>query len=159
MEVEDADDDGMIDRGFRTFMVYNEADKEFNIASPHPAYDLNTGYESIRIFKYTSSPSFSMAGTHRYVSSTTSPCQSSYKISDVAHNDDCLFFAPPRSWWTITAALYGAKSNIKGWALTPVEIPMSLYPTESTSLHRPRETSFTPFKTTCWHIIPPGTWR
>jgi len=33
-----------------------------------------------------------MAGTHRYASSTTSPCQSSYKISDAAHNDDCMFF-------------------------------------------------------------------
>ena len=40
MEVEDADNDGMIDRGFGTFIVYNEADKELNIASPHPAYDL-----------------------------------------------------------------------------------------------------------------------
>ena len=92
MEVEDADNDGMIDLGFGTFIVYNEADNELNIASPHPAYDLNAGYESIRIFKYTSSRSFSMAGTHRYAGSTTSPCQSSYKISDAAHNDDCMFF-------------------------------------------------------------------
>jgi hypothetical protein len=40
MKVEDADNDGMIDRGFGTFIVYNEADNELNIASPHPAYDL-----------------------------------------------------------------------------------------------------------------------
>lgn len=93
MEVEDANSDGMVDRGFGTFIVYNEADKELNIASAHPAYDLNTGYECIRIFKYTSSRCFSMAGTHRYASSTTSSCQSSYKISDAAHNVNIMFFA------------------------------------------------------------------
>jgi hypothetical protein len=93
MEVEDANNDGMVDRGFGTFIVYNEAEKELNIASPHPAYDLDTGYEAIRVFKYTSSRSFSLAGTHRYASSTTSSCQSSYRISDAAHNDDCMFFA------------------------------------------------------------------
>jgi len=93
MEVEDADTDGMIDRGFGTFIVYNEADKEMNIASPHPRFDQNTGYESIRIFKYTSSRSFSLAGTHRNASSTPSSCQSSYMESDAAHNEDLMFFA------------------------------------------------------------------
>ncbi len=93
MEVEDDDDDGMVDRGFGTFIVYNDADRELNIASPHPRYDMNTGYESIRIFKYTSSRSFSLAGTHRNASSTTSSCQSSYKESDAAHNNDIMFFA------------------------------------------------------------------
>ncbi|MDQ1351630.1 MAG: hypothetical protein QG657_1935, partial [Acidobacteriota bacterium] len=93
MEVEDADSDGLIDRGFGTFIVYNEAEKEMNIASPHPRFDQNTGYESIRIFKYTSSRSFSLAGTHRHASSTPSSCQSSYMESDAAHNEDLMFFA------------------------------------------------------------------
>jgi|GEM_PF-6055226 len=92
MEVEDANSDGMIDRGFGSLIVYNEAEKELNIASPHPVYDLNTGYQSVRIFKYTSSRTLSLAGVHRYAGSATSPCQSSYKISDSAHNDECMFF-------------------------------------------------------------------
>lgn len=92
MEVADGNNDGKIDRGFGTFIVYNEADKELNIASPHPRYDLTTGYESIRIFKYTSCRSFSLAGTHRNASSSSSSCQSSYRESDCAHNDDLMFF-------------------------------------------------------------------
>lgn len=92
MEVEDANSDGLVDRGFGTFIVYNEAEKELNIAAAHPYYDLDTGEECIRIFKYTSSRAFSCNGTHRYASSTTSPCQSSYKISDGAHNNDNMFF-------------------------------------------------------------------
>ncbi|MCK4762679.1 MAG: fibronectin type III domain-containing protein [Candidatus Aminicenantes bacterium] len=92
MEVEDGNNDGMVDKGFGTFIVYNEADKELNIAASHPAYDLTTGEECIRIFKYTGARAFSANGTHRYASSTTSPCQSSYKISDGAHNADLMFF-------------------------------------------------------------------
>jgi hypothetical protein len=96
MEVADGNNDGKIDRGFGTFIVYNEAEKELNIASPHPRYDLNTGYNAVRIFKYTSSRSFTLAGTHRYASGTTSSCQSSYRISDAAHNDDIMFFGATR---------------------------------------------------------------
>jgi hypothetical protein len=66
------------------------------IQSPHPRYDLNTGYQSIRVYQHTGARGFFVAGTHRCNGLSDSPCDGTttacsggssepYKYSDQAH--------------------------------------------------------------------------
>jgi hypothetical protein len=65
------------------------------IQSPHPRYDSNTGYQSIRMYTYTGARAFFVSGTHRCNGSTYSPCDGTtsacsenpepYRYSDQCH--------------------------------------------------------------------------
>jgi hypothetical protein len=93
LEVADGDGDGLVDRGFGTFIVDPLAARELTIAIPHPIYDLDTRVQGITVFRATFARSFLMAGTHRNASGTTSACQPSYREADAAHNADLMFLA------------------------------------------------------------------
>jgi hypothetical protein len=65
------------------------------IESVHPRYDLNTGYQSIRIYQHTEARAFCVSGTHRCNGLSASPCDGTstictgssdpYRYSDHAH--------------------------------------------------------------------------
>ena len=93
LEVADLDADGLVDRGFGTFVVDPEAVRELAIAIPHPIYDLDTRVQGIEVFRAVGARSFLMAGTHRNASGVPSACQPSYRESDAAHNADLMFLA------------------------------------------------------------------
>ncbi|MEW6338273.1 MAG: hypothetical protein AB1625_12855 [Acidobacteriota bacterium] len=93
MEVADGDGDGMVDRGFGTFLVDHAASRELSIAIPHPIYDLDTRVQGIEVFRAVGARSLLMAGTHRNASARASACQPSYQESDAAHNADLMFLA------------------------------------------------------------------
>jgi hypothetical protein len=73
----------------------------FVIQSPHPRYDLNTGYQSVRIYLHTGARAFFVAGTHRCngisyssCSGTTTACSETsepYRYSDQCHVVDSTF--------------------------------------------------------------------
>jgi hypothetical protein len=92
MEVLDVDEDGTVDHGWGTYIVDPAPERDLSIDVAHPLYDLDTRQQGIAVFKGVGARTFTMAGTHREASSTTSGCQSSYRIADVAHNVENLFF-------------------------------------------------------------------
>jgi len=65
------------------------------IQSPHPRYDSNTGYQSIRAYRSTGAAAYFVSGTHRCNGISYSPCDGvtsacssenqSYRYSDQAH--------------------------------------------------------------------------
>jgi hypothetical protein len=65
------------------------------LQSPHPRFDLNTGYQGIYVFLETGARAFSVAGTHRCNNSNPTPCSGTttactgsdapYPLSDQAH--------------------------------------------------------------------------
>jgi hypothetical protein len=65
------------------------------IESVHPRYDMNTGYQSIRIYQHTEARAFCVSGTHRCNGLSASPCDGTstictgssdpYRYSDHAH--------------------------------------------------------------------------
>jgi hypothetical protein len=65
------------------------------IQSPHPRYDLNTGYQTVRIYQHADARAFFVSGTHRCNGLSDSPCDGStsvcegssapYRYSDQAH--------------------------------------------------------------------------
>ena len=71
------------------------------IQSPHPRYDLNTGYQSLRIYLYTGARAYFVAGTHRCNGISYSPCSGtttacsesaeSFRYSDQCHVVDSTF--------------------------------------------------------------------
>jgi hypothetical protein len=77
--------------------VFNTSPRRLNlvIQSPHPRYDLNTGYQGIRIYQHTEARAFFVAGTHRCNGLSYSPCDGTttacsgssepYRYSDQAH--------------------------------------------------------------------------
>jgi hypothetical protein len=97
LEVADADGDGLVDRGFGTFIVDPAAMRELSVAIPHPIYDLDTRVQGIEVFRAVGARSFLMAGTHRNASTAASVCQPSYQESDAAHNADLMFLAATRA--------------------------------------------------------------
>lgn len=105
MEIADADGDGLVDRGFGTFLVDPAATRELSIAIPHPIYDLDTRVQGIEVFRAVGARSFLMAGTHRNASAQASACQPSYQESDAAHNADLMFLAGTQA----LIAHYGAR--------------------------------------------------
>ena len=95
MEVLDADDDGIVDRGWGTFMVNNAASRpNLNHSAPHPIYDAMTENQAINIFQDTDSRSYLMCGAHRHANGLTGgTCESSYGEADCAHQIDGMFHA------------------------------------------------------------------
>ncbi|MBL7209511.1 MAG: hypothetical protein ISS52_05380 [Dehalococcoidia bacterium] len=96
METGDIDNDGVVDRGWGTFIVDREATKELSIQIAHPKFDIGTADQGIGVFKGTSSRSFLMAGTHRYANGASSTCQPSFLQADAAHSDETLFYVTVR---------------------------------------------------------------
>jgi hypothetical protein len=92
MEVEDADDDQIVDRGWGTLIVNPTPERHLSIDIPHPLEDSGTNLEGIAIFKGVGAHTFVMAGSNRYANSQESSCQSGEVESDVAHSIDNLLF-------------------------------------------------------------------
>ena len=93
MEVLDANSDGIVDRGWGTFIVYKDATRELSHQAPHPITDSTTEIQAITIFKETDSRSYLMAGAPRDANSAISTCQKSSKETDAAHNTANMFHA------------------------------------------------------------------
>jgi Fibronectin type III domain len=93
MEAHDADGNGIVDHGWGTFIVNNNATRELSHQAPHPITDSTTEIQAITIFKETDSRSYLMAGAPRDANSANSACQSSFKEADVAHNTANMFHA------------------------------------------------------------------
>ena len=74
-----------------TYVFYPEG-KNSAIQVPHPVFDTNTDSEGIETFLGMQSKYLLISGTHRKSSETDSTCQTSYKESDAAHNDEHNFF-------------------------------------------------------------------
>jgi hypothetical protein len=91
METEDANDDGYVDKGWGTFIVYHNAVREISHQAPHPIYDGDTADQAIELFKSTHARSFLMCGAHRHANGTTGGCQASYGLADCAHNKANMF--------------------------------------------------------------------
>ncbi|MGE0131789.1 MAG: BACON domain-containing protein [Blastocatellales bacterium] len=106
MEVQDANNNGYVDRGWGTFIVYNNATRELSHQAPHPISDSTTENQAITIFKETDSRSYLMSGAHRSANSASSSCQSSYGSADAAHNVNNMFHAANQeliNWYGATA--------------------------------------------------------
>ena len=110
MEILDADNNGIVDRGWGTFIVDSSAVREISHQAPHPLSDLSTDTQAIELFKDSDSRSFLMAGTHRDASTSASTCQSAYRASDAAHNAATMYQAANEA----ALAFYGAAD---WWAL------------------------------------------
>ena len=94
MEVLDANDNGIVDRGWGTFIVDPGATRELSHQAPHPISDSTTESQAVGIFKGTSSRSYVMAGAHRNANgSSGSSCVKSYGPADAAHNVAVMFHA------------------------------------------------------------------
>jgi hypothetical protein len=102
MEVLDADNDGFVDRGWGTFIVDGNAQRELSQQAPHPKFstsssgeagDSYTEREAIRIFKRTDSRSYLVCGARRSAVAQASSCQRDYELADCAHNVDNMFHA------------------------------------------------------------------
>jgi hypothetical protein len=93
MEVLDANGNGVVDRGWGTFIVYKGATRELSHQAPHPVTDSTTEIQAITIFKETDSRSYLMAGAPRDANPANSTCQSSFKQADAAHNTANMFHA------------------------------------------------------------------
>ena len=93
MEVLDANNNGIVDRGWGTFIVNPAAVREISHQAPHPISDSTTENQAIGIFGGTDSRSYLMAGAHRSANSGASACQNSYGPADVAHNVANMFHA------------------------------------------------------------------
>jgi hypothetical protein len=110
LEILDADNNGIVDRGWGTFIVDSGADREISHQAPHPLSDLDTDAQAIELFKDSNSRSFLMAGTHRNASTAASTCQSAYRASDAAHNAATMYQAANEAmlayygaadWWAV----------------------------------------------------------
>lgn len=100
LEVNDADNDGFVDKGWGTFIVDGNAVRELSQQAPHPKFstastgdpgDSYTEREAIRIFKQTESRSYLMCGARRSAVAQASSCQRDYELADCAHNVDNMF--------------------------------------------------------------------
>lgn len=87
-EIEDANGDGYVDRGWGTLIVDAAADRELVHGASHPLADTATETESIAVYRSTHARAFVLAGAHRRANAAASPCQPSFLISDAAHNRD-----------------------------------------------------------------------
>jgi len=71
------------------------------IQCPHPVYDTNTGYQSIRMYRTTAARAYFVSGTHRCNGTSYSPCDGTttacssssepFRYSDMAHVVDAVF--------------------------------------------------------------------
>jgi hypothetical protein len=86
----DKDNNGLVDKGWGTFITDVQPLRELNLQAPHPIADAMTSAEGVGIFKGTRSRSFLLAGTHRDSDTTASTCQTAYLRADAGHNTGTL---------------------------------------------------------------------
>jgi hypothetical protein len=91
MESLDKDNNGLVDKGWGTFITATQPLRELSIQAPHPIADAMTAGEGIGIFTGTRSRSFLLAGTHPDSDPTLSTCQTAYSRPDAGHNTGTLF--------------------------------------------------------------------
>lgn len=88
-----------IEKGWGTFILKMNYDREIAIEIPHARFEINTPSEGIDMFRRTSSCLFIMTGTHRCSNGQWTPCDGTssvcgdghYHISDVAHNTHSFY--------------------------------------------------------------------
>ncbi len=78
-------------KAWGTFVTDLAPARELNLQIPHPLNDSNTPEEGMSVFKAIGARSFLLSGAHRNANDATSPCQSSYKEADAAHNVEHMF--------------------------------------------------------------------
>ena len=111
MEVEDANDNGRVDRAWGTFITNAQGRRELHIHISHPLADAVTEVQGIAVFKAVDARSFLLSGTHRNASTVLAACQGEPE-ADVAHNASTPYHAAvealavvqqgsPRNWTTI----------------------------------------------------------
>jgi hypothetical protein len=105
VETQDANADGLPDRGWGTFIVYRDAAREISHQAPHPLFDGATDLEAMAIFRDTDSRSFAMAGAHRNANSGPA-CVSGENVADVVHDTRNMFHAANEA----LKAFYGRKA-------------------------------------------------
>lgn len=71
LEVLDADNNGVVDHGWGTFIVDLNAERELSQQAPHPIFDSTTENEAVGVFRGTNSRSFLLCGAHRNSNSQT----------------------------------------------------------------------------------------
>eukprot|EP01130_Rhizamoeba_saxonica_P013674 TRINITY_DN5854_c0_g1_i1.p1 TRINITY_DN5854_c0_g1~~TRINITY_DN5854_c0_g1_i1.p1 ORF type:complete len:354 (-),score=27.96 TRINITY_DN5854_c0_g1_i1:360-1394(-) len=76
------------------YYIINPSPNTYDIAyeAPHPFFDTGTSYQAIRTYFNTNAKYLSIAGAYRYTSKVNSVCSGDYKVSDMAHNDNTLFY-------------------------------------------------------------------
>lgn len=92
MEVEDADSDGYVDRGWGTFLVDTTAVRDLGHNAPHPRADNSTEAEAIDVFKLTDSRTYLMCGAHRRANAAASACDVEYAEADCAHARGNMYY-------------------------------------------------------------------
>ncbi len=88
-----------IRKGWGTFILNLDYDRELSIAVPHPIYDINTDIEGADIFRRTGARLLMIAGTHRCANSEFTLCdgvfcgcgERRYPVSDMAHSVASVF--------------------------------------------------------------------
>jgi Peptidase family M23 len=111
MEVLDVNSDRVVDKGWGTFIVNNNAKRRnLNHSAPHPIFDSTTENQAINIFQDTDSRSYLMCGAHRHTNGekctmcgahrdtngeecTGFCCDSHYGEADCAHQSNTMFHA------------------------------------------------------------------
>ena len=91
MEVQDANSNDKVDRGWGTFIVNPQAQRELSQQAPHPISDSTTEVEAVLAFRDTNSRSYLMCGAHRDANTVVSTCQSDYNQADCAHNVNNMY--------------------------------------------------------------------
>ena len=91
MEVQDSNSNGKVDRGWGTFIVNAQAQRELSQQAPHPISDSTTEVEAVLAFRETNSRSYLMCGAHRDANTVVSTCQSDYNQADCAHNVNNMY--------------------------------------------------------------------
>jgi hypothetical protein len=90
MEVGNQNGDRFVDKGFGTFIVYNEATRQLSHQAVHPIFDRGTEEQAVTVFKATDSRSFLMAGAHRNANAAPSACLPDRRESDASHNANTM---------------------------------------------------------------------
>ena len=115
MEVLDADDNGVVDRGWGTFIVDPDAVREISHQAPHPLSDIATDTQAIgalqgqRLAQLSDgwdAPQRQHRGRH---------VSSAYRVSDVAHDAATMFQAANEAMSVCTATATGGPSSGTAW--------------------------------------------
>ena len=127
MEVLDQNGNGVVDKGFGKFIVYNSATRQLSHQAVHPIADSTTESQAVTVFKDTDSRSYLMAGAHRNANAAASTCIPSDPESDASHNSNTMVQATNEE----LLAYYGATSwfAIQWHGMEPSRCPKTdVYP-------------------------------
>ncbi|MBI3537829.1 MAG: hypothetical protein HY070_09760 [Chloroflexi bacterium] len=92
-EIADENKNGIVDRGWGTFIVNNKSARELSIQAPHPLYDLDTENQAVGVFKQVGARSYVLAGAHRDANIKRTACEpdTGEGEADGAHNENTFF--------------------------------------------------------------------